>query len=251
MEFGHPSAEQLNAAQPFADEAIVEPHAQSQGGQIDSSPVAGEPLPTASTGFEPEVVVPEQRDPELEALTDRLMHGDASALANLFERYSEAMRRYAQRLVRDTAFFDADDAVQATFLKAVDAVQRGGFSEGNPRGWLFTILHNTLVDNGRRHNNIRMCTLEGGEGIPMGGPGTEETVMSRIGLISLLRAMQGLVGDEVMEQFFETAVLDQRPVDHARRTDTHPTTTNTRATKARKRFQAAMDRQLFENGIEE
>jgi RNA polymerase sigma factor (sigma-70 family) len=58
-----------------------------------------------------------------------------------------ALRRYARTFVRDAGA--ADDLVQDTLERAISRwYQRR--SDGNPRAWLFTILHNLAVNHLRR-----------------------------------------------------------------------------------------------------
>jgi RNA polymerase sigma factor (sigma-70 family) len=58
------------------------------------------------------------------------------------------LRRYARSLTRDES--QAEDLVQDTLVRAYE--RRGSFrSSGNLRGWLLSILHNTFIDNRRRH----------------------------------------------------------------------------------------------------
>lgn len=58
------------------------------------------------------------------------------------------LRRYARSLARDETH--AEDLVQDTLVRAYEG--RGSFrSGGNLRGWLLSIMHNTFIDNRRRH----------------------------------------------------------------------------------------------------
>ena len=58
------------------------------------------------------------------------------------------LRRYARSLTRDET--QAEDLVQDTLVRAYE--RRGSFrAEGNLRGWLLSILHNTFIDHRRRH----------------------------------------------------------------------------------------------------
>jgi RNA polymerase sigma factor (sigma-70 family) len=60
----------------------------------------------------------------------------------------EPLRRYARSLTRDES--QAEDLVQDTLVRAYEG--RSSFrSSGNLRGWLLSILHNTFIDNRRRH----------------------------------------------------------------------------------------------------
>ena len=58
------------------------------------------------------------------------------------------LRRYARSLTRDES--QAEDLVQDTLVRAYE--RRGSFrADGNLRGWLLSILHNTFIDHRRRH----------------------------------------------------------------------------------------------------
>lgn len=58
------------------------------------------------------------------------------------------LRRYARSLTRDES--QAEDLVQDTLVRACE--RRASFrSGGNLRGWLLSILHNTFIDQRRRH----------------------------------------------------------------------------------------------------
>src|SRR5215218_4019720 len=58
------------------------------------------------------------------------------------------LRRYARSLTRDET--QAEDLVQDTLIRAYE--RHGSFrSGGNLRSWLLSILHNTFIDNRRRH----------------------------------------------------------------------------------------------------
>jgi len=58
------------------------------------------------------------------------------------------LRRYARSLTRDES--QAEDLVQDTLVRAYE--RRSTFRPGgNLRGWLLSILHNTFIDDRRRH----------------------------------------------------------------------------------------------------
>ncbi|SFC81337.1 RNA polymerase sigma-70 factor, ECF subfamily [Parapedobacter composti] len=65
----------------------------------------------------------------------------------LVVQHSESLRGYALHFTRDDE--DANDLVQDTMLKAVAYHSR--FKEGtNLKGWLYTIMKNTFINNYRR-----------------------------------------------------------------------------------------------------
>ncbi len=65
----------------------------------------------------------------------------------LVVQHTESLRGYALHFTRDDE--DANDLVQDTMLKAV--TYHGKFKEGtNLKGWLYTIMKNTFINNYRR-----------------------------------------------------------------------------------------------------
>src|SRR5690606_41336033 len=65
----------------------------------------------------------------------------------LVVQHTESLRGYALHFTRDDE--DAIDLVQDTMLKAV--TYHGRFKEGtNLKGWLYTIMKNTFINNYRR-----------------------------------------------------------------------------------------------------
>jgi len=69
-----------------------------------------------------------------------------SDILHLVEPVIPALRRYARALVRNRAA--ADDLVQDCLERAISHWHRR--REGDPRPWLFTILHNLAVNHFRR-----------------------------------------------------------------------------------------------------
>jgi RNA polymerase sigma-70 factor (ECF subfamily) len=69
-----------------------------------------------------------------------------SDMLHLVEPVIPALRRYARALVRNRAA--ADDLVQDCLERAISHWHRR--REGDPRPWLFTILHNLAVNHFRR-----------------------------------------------------------------------------------------------------
>lgn len=65
----------------------------------------------------------------------------------LVVKYSDSLRIYARNFTKDVD--DANDLVQDTLLKAVTYFNN--FREGtNLKGWLYTIMKNTFINNYRR-----------------------------------------------------------------------------------------------------
>jgi len=69
-------------------------------------------------------------------------------------RQAPSLRVYAMQFTRDTD--DAKDLVQETMLKAITYYNK--FKEGtNLKGWLYTIMKNTFINNYRRF--VKMSTF--------------------------------------------------------------------------------------------
>ena len=76
-----------------------------------------------------------------EFIVGRVCAGDTNAYADLFERYKDGIYGYSLRLLRNTS--KAEDALQTTFAKALEAIA----SLEDPRGfkyWLFIIARNEV-----------------------------------------------------------------------------------------------------------
>jgi RNA polymerase sigma-70 factor (ECF subfamily) len=76
---------------------------------------------------------------------------DPAAFEQLFGRHKNALLRYILRIVGDRA--TAEDASQRTWLKVIEAVNKGAYTarrEAAFRTWLFTLAKNLVVDEQRR-----------------------------------------------------------------------------------------------------
>jgi len=73
---------------------------------------------------------------------------DKQALAEIYERYSPDIFRYAHRLLDDNEL--AEDCVADTFHRFLIAIQ-GGTSFENMRAYLYRVAHNWITDHYRRH----------------------------------------------------------------------------------------------------
>jgi len=81
----------------------------------------------------------------------RAREGDESAFAAIYEYYSDAIHRYAYRLLGNQE--QADDLTQETFIKAYQNIgQLGG--EPNLSAWLYRIASNGCLDALRRRKRI-------------------------------------------------------------------------------------------------
>jgi RNA polymerase sigma-70 factor (ECF subfamily) len=69
---------------------------------------------------------------------------DATAFAELHERYEQALLRYARSILRDP--HDAADAAQETWTRALAAMREGPGRVASVRSWLFAIARNACMD---------------------------------------------------------------------------------------------------------
>ncbi len=85
------------------------------------------------------------------ALVARAQAGDVDAFAEIYAMFAAPVHRYLRSRVREPR--DAEDLLQATFLRAIEALPRW-----QPRGapfsaWLFRIARNAAIDHARGHRS--------------------------------------------------------------------------------------------------
>ncbi len=79
---------------------------------------------------------------------------------NMVIKQSSSLKSYALHFTRDVD--DADDLVQDTLLKAITYYNK--FAEGtNLKGWLYTIMKNTFINNYRRVTKINTLVTKSDE----------------------------------------------------------------------------------------
>ncbi|MGV0642595.1 sigma-70 family RNA polymerase sigma factor [Mycolicibacterium sp. XJ879] len=113
---------------------------------------------------------------------------DANVMRLLYDEHAAAIWRYALRLTGDTA--RAEDVVQETLLRAWRHPEVAADRERSPRGWLFTVARNLVIDE-RRSARFRSET-----GTPdmektadRAGPDEVETALDRMLLGEAIREL--------------------------------------------------------------
>lgn len=93
-------------------------------------------------------------------LVKRYLAGSEAALEALINRYRNKVFTHLIILVKDKQL--AEDLFQDTFIKAINAMQKGSYYEdGRFSSWVMRIAHNLAIDHFRKLN--RMPTTNGGE----------------------------------------------------------------------------------------
>lgn len=91
--------------------------------------------------------VPPLSDGAVDALVGKAAKGDSAAFANLYDLYAPRLRRFMRHQVGDHDV--AEELVQRTFVKMIEALPRYQ-QRGLPFGaWVFRIARNVVIDNRR------------------------------------------------------------------------------------------------------
>ena len=129
-----------------------------------------------------------------------LRDGDESAFDALFQRWSPALLRYLERMLRDTA--SAEDMVQEAFLRLYRARERYR-PDARFSTWLFTIANRLALNELRRprHRSPHQSTDDDVDGMPLA------LVAEQAGVDDVVHARR--IGESV-EQALETLPERQR-----------------------------------------
>lgn len=93
-------------------------------------------------------------------LVDLYVAGDESCLELLIQRHKKRVFSYIMMVVRDRHL--AEDIFQDTFIKVIQTLKRGSYSdEGKFLPWVLRISHNLVIDHFRRQK--RMPLVDAGE----------------------------------------------------------------------------------------
>lgn len=105
-------------------------------------------------------------------------------MVRLIEPLIPPLRRYARALLRDRTA--ADDLVQDCLERAVGHWHQRR-SDGDPRAWIFTILHNlAMTQLSRRSNRPRLVAIEDAEESALARPAPQEEGLRHGDLLAAL-----------------------------------------------------------------
>jgi RNA polymerase sigma-70 factor (ECF subfamily) len=85
-------------------------------------------------------------------LLKRARKYDQQTLAEIYDRYSPGIFRYAVRLLKDGE--QAENCVSETFRRFLSALQRGGGPKDHLQAYLYRIAHNWVTDQYRRQSPL-------------------------------------------------------------------------------------------------
>jgi RNA polymerase sigma-70 factor (ECF subfamily) len=152
--------------------------------------------------------------------TPRVVH-------DLYERHAPALRAYCLRSLRNRD--DADEAVQATFLRALGAV-RSGVRPVSERAWLLTIARNVCATRSTCAHRRREVTLDSIALEDAAGAAPSQEIEADADLVAalealpdgqrrafVLRAVDGLSYEEIAEELGVTHAAVETWIFRARR----------------------------------
>ena len=147
--------------------------------------------------------------------------GDAVAFAGLYDAYAPRLRRFLRHQTGDVQV--AEDLLQQTFMKMIEALPRYR-SRGLPFGaWVFRIARNLVID--RRRTAHPAAPIEAAADRPSDGDGPERAAERSDERARLIAAMDALPADQrevLVWRFFgelsptETAALMDRSQEAVR-----------------------------------
>jgi RNA polymerase sigma factor (sigma-70 family) len=157
-----------------------------------------------------------------------------SEMLLLVEPQIPALRRYARALTRDRAA--ADDLVQDCLERAINRWHQWRH-EGNPRAWLFSILHNLAMAQISKMGPTRQLAIEGLDESALARPAQQP---DRIQHRDLLRALDQL-NEAQRSVLLLVGVEDLSYAEAARVLDVPIGTVMSRLSRAREKLAQIME----------
>ena len=136
---------------------------------------------------------------DYELLSDYI-NGERAALEQLIKRYERKVYVYILMMVHQSHL--AEDLTQDTFIKAIQSLKRGQYSDDNKFGsWLIRIAHNIVIDHFRR-NKQRQEQLSSSYDYDLFATArfAEANVEQRMVYSQVLDDVRGLLNELPMEQ---------------------------------------------------
>ena len=140
---------------------------------------------------------------ELERIVGAARRRDRDAVAHLFDRYYDAVYRYAYARLGNVA--DAEDAAAETFAAMVRSLPRFRWRGVPFEAWLFRIAMSKVVDVARHRSRVRPGGDQVGADVVDPTAGPDRTLVYRELRRSLVAAIEHLPADQrdvVMLRFF-------------------------------------------------
>jgi len=139
-----------------------------------------------------------------DALATAMQHGDTGALGALYDRHAAGLRRFAARA---TTASEADDIVQAVFLRAATRVETFDPTRGTARAWLHGIAARVLQEWHRslvRRARALIRATPSPETAPGVGSRTDvaralAALTEQKRVVVILSEIEGFTGEEIAE----------------------------------------------------
>jgi len=129
--------------------------------------------------------------PDEDRLLARARHGDRRAIAEIYERYFDALYQFIRWRVDDPAV--AEDLTSDVFIKFLIAVQGPNAPADSLRGWLFRVARNSLYD----HYQRPFSTTSLDEALPLAADAdTEAQLMRAMDIERVQQALRMLAVDQ-------------------------------------------------------
>ncbi len=124
-------------------------------------------------------------------LIERARRFDEPALAEIYDRYSPGIYRYALHLLGDPHL--AEDCTADTFLRYLQAVRAGGGPQDHLQAYLYRIAHNHITDGYRREPPPPLPLFDD---LPCSDNDPVETAVERIARDQVRAALGRLTPDQ-------------------------------------------------------
>mgnify|MGYP000946472424 FL=1 len=88
-------------------------------------------------------------------LLQKFINGEQSCFGELIHRHKNKVYAYIAMYIRDQAL--AEDIFQDTFLKVIQSVKTGKYSDnGKFLSWVMRIAHNLIIDHFRKQKQLNV-----------------------------------------------------------------------------------------------